>query len=263
MKQASYALLLSVALGFGLNYHYGDAFFKVFSILKEKPEQLTQRLAYTDWDIKLTIVPPKYTGEGPSFIEGGSGEFEALKGSQVTIEAVLSRQAQNAKIWFKYPNLIQLDNEGDTAIKVDGQADPVPDEVLDHNGDLKDNKPKPKEFLEFDLKQRRVKVSFQLEHGLKWNVSLVDREGTVWREAVERNVRLKFDQVPSVKVINPISGERVDPAKDLKVTLEAKDDFGLKSASIFVALASDMEHPEELALNGVKGKKWRATTWSI
>ena len=259
VREALYAVLLSVALGVGLNYHYGDAFFKVFSILKEKPEQLTQRLAYTPLigDIKLTIVPPKYTGKGPSFIEGGSGDFEALKGSQVTIEAVLSRQAQNAKLWFKYPNLVQLNDEENTAKIVGDKANPTPNEVVGHNGDLKDNKPKLNEFLEFDLKQRRVKVSFQLEHNLKWNVSLVDREGTVWREAVERNVRLKFDQVPSVKVINPISGERVDPAKDLKVTLEAKDDFGLKSASIFVALATDMEHPEELALNGVKGKNWR------
>ena len=258
MRGAGYALLLSLFLSAGLYYQSGEAFLKVFKLLQEEPEQLTQRLAYTPLigDIKLTIIPPKYTGKAPRFIEGGSGEFEALKGSEVKIEAILSRQAQKAQIWFTYPDLVEAKKQVDGQLEND-QANHSENVAVHNTNELEESSLKHKEVLSFDLQQRQVKVSFVLKHNLKWNVSLLDRKGTTWREAVERNVRLKFDQAPQVKIITPINGERVDPAKDLKVTVEAKDDFGLKSASIFVALASDMEHPEELALNGVKGVKWR------
>ncbi len=256
LQKAVYVLLLSITIT-GISYYQdGGAVLKVFKLLQEEPEQLTQRLAYTPLigDIKLTIIPPKYTGLGPRFIEGGNGEFEALKGSEVILEAILSREAQKAQLWFKYPEI----SEQNQAVEHKLQDDQVQDglaPVAEPKSPKKQSQ--TTKVLDFKLEQRRVEAKFVLNDHLKWNVSLVDQKGTVWREAVERNVRLKFDQAPSIKIVNPISGERVDPAKDLKVSLEAKDDFGLKSASIFVALAADMEHPEELPLNGVKGKKWQ------
>ena len=40
--------------------------------------------------------------------------------------------------------------------------------------------------------------------------------------------------------------------------LNAKDDYGLGDANLYIALASDMENAEALPLNGVKGTRWSA-----
>jgi hypothetical protein len=235
LKPSGLSLLLLIGFSSALYAYQGSEVLKVFELLNERPEQLSQRLAYTPLigDIKITIHPPLYTGLGPQFIEGGSGEFEALRGSKVSIEAILSRRATNAQIWITQKHQGHEDTEETDTQKSKTVALPLVQEG------------------------RIVKGELEVTTAFKWSVSLVDLQGVDWREAVQRRVSVKLDKPPSIKILAPISGDRVDPAKDLKVQLEGKDDFGLSAASIYVALGSDMEHSEELPLNAVKGTRWR------
>ena len=199
----------------------GHAFSKIYETLTSRPEQISQRLAYAPLigDLKLTITPPKYTKAAPRFIEGGSGDFEALEGSEIQLQATLSRVTQSATIW--------LEREGASS-SLDG----------------------------VQLEGRSVRAQWVVDQDIKWNVSLIDREGTEWREATQRQIIARPDAPPRVQVISPESGSRVDPTQAIEVGLKVSDDYGISSTQILVALDSDMEHPEEIPLVLKDGRQW-------
>ena len=199
----------------------GAALSEVYHLLTETPERISQRLAYAPLigDLKLTITPPSYTGSAPRFIEGGSGDFEALEGSIVKVEATLSRRGINAQLWKRHGE----EELTSTAFTVEG---------------------------------RTVKGELTVDGPFKWSISLVDLEGVEWREAAERQVIARPDSPPRVQIISPESGDRVDPARELTVALKAKDDFGFSAGKLLIALDSDIENPEELPLVIETGKVW-------
>ena len=242
LRSGSYSLLAALAFSFGAVTLSDGKLIDVYRLLNESPERLSQRLAYTPLigDIKLTITPPKYTQLPPTFIEGGSGDFEALEGSIVTVEATLSRRSSAAKLWLEK---LGQDEENATPKEMNPH--------LDAEGTT--------QAIELLLNGREVSARFEVPTHLKWSVSLTDLEGVEWREAAKRRVAVKSDRPPKITISSPLSGERVDPTKDLKVSLEASDDYGLGAGTIFVALASDTENSETLHLNNLKGKKWRAS----
>ena len=243
-----FASLFAWLIAFGF---HGAELAHVFKTVHESPEQITQRLAYAPLigDLKLVITPPAYTQANPRFIEGGSGDFEALEGSVVTFEATLSRRGGNAQVWVQGQQRRDRGASADNEQNAERGKDPSKTQQDSQETSQRSVYPLEREG-------RIVRGSFEIRKSFKWSVSMTDLEGVEWREAAQRQVIARIDRPPQVSITQPLSGSRVDPQKDLKVTLKGKDDYGLSAASLLIALDSDMENPEELTLNGIQGKSW-------
>lgn len=199
-----------------------------YHTLSEQPELITHRRSLTPLigDIRLLLTPPPYTQEPPKALDFGSGDFEALMGTSVSLEATLTRPAREVE-------LLWLPPQGQSQA-----TDPLPP-------------PTP-----VSIQGRSIKAHFIASAPGAWRVRLTDLEGVEWVETLSRQVLIRPDLPPKVKLSAPIPNQEVDPRSSIEVKLSAKDDFGLESGALFLALSTAMEHPERQALSGLSSKQW-------
>lgn len=198
-----------------------------YHALSKSPELITHQRSLTPLigDIKLLLNPPAYTQEPPKVLDFGSGDFEALTGTQVKLDAILTRPAQKVDILWLPPQETQATTEL-----------PPPTPVT--------------------LEGRSIHATFEVKIPCAWRIRLTDLEGVEWIETVSRQVLIRPDLPPKVKIVTPINHQEVDPRQSIEVKLSAQDDFGLTQGELFLALSSAMSHPETLPLNAISTRQW-------
>ena len=100
---------------------------------------------------------------------------------------------------------------------------------------------------------RDLSGQFVVESALSWRFSVVDPRGEVLVENFERKLRIEPDRPPTVTLSLPAEDLELEDLRAVQVAYDARDDFGLSSAAIVIALATDPDHPERIEQPGVEG----------
>jgi len=228
LKRVSVAVGLSLLVSLAWWSLRADQLSAAYRALSERPELITHRRSLTPLigDIKLLLTPPAYTQEPPKALDFGSGDFEALIGTQVTLEATLTRPAREVELLWLPP-----------------QGQSKPEEPL----------PEP---TPVQVSGRSIRASFAVSEPCAWRVRLTDLEGVEWIETVSRQVLVRPDLPPKVKLLSPVAQQEVDPRQAIDVKLSAQDDFGLSTGELFLALNTAMEHPERQPISALNARQW-------
>ncbi len=104
---------------------------------------------------------------------------------------------------------------------------------------------------------RKITASFTVDRAFDWRFGLIRGEGERNMEAKGRRISIRPDKAPVVTLDEPkmdVTLERIAP---VPVEFELRDDFGITSANVVVALASDLDHPVKIPQGGISGKTFR------
>jgi hypothetical protein len=256
LRKSALILVMIITLSGGAWSASDLALQQAWQTLIQKPEWVTHKISHMPLigDIRLMLYPPAYTQLPPKAIDYGSGDFEAFIGSRVRLEATSIMPCQQAKIiWGDLKDPIHKKNKSNHSNQVANQIDTHSHVTDQDNTQVLPNRT----ALPLTVLERIVSGDFNIDHSEKWRISLVDLQGVQWLESSYRQIMVKLDRVPKVKITNLQSGTKIDPQKDLDLEVMAHDDFGLTQASIAIALAHDMEHPEVIPMQVTPAKKWK------
>ena len=104
---------------------------------------------------------------------------------------------------------------------------------------------------------RKLTATFKVEGALDWRFGLLFGKAERRLEAQGRRIGLKADKPPVVTLDDPKTDQTLEHIVPFPVQFEIRDDFGITSANVVIALASDMERPVKIPQGGIKGKKFQ------
>jgi len=147
-------------------------------------------------NLRITLEPPAYTGRETLLLEGTTGDFRALPGTRVTLEADLPSGGAEATVaWLEGPEPPRW------TAPVDGD---------------------------------RVEVAFVVPGGGEYRVEL--GRGAVREALVSRRMHVEAlpDDPPELEVTGPGGDLTVRPAETISLSVRTSDDFGLSRVDLAV-----------------------------
>lgn len=172
-------------------------------------------------DLELTLVYPEYMKRPDRVIPNSTGDFDAPKGTQVSVRATTLQPARALSVKL-----------------ATGGPDGAPLEVPLVLSDARDGQ-----------------GSFIVTQGGKWRFVVVTEDGETQAEALERLIRLEADNPPNVTLKLPSADAEIDDLRPIRVEFEGGDDYGVSKVAILLTLAADQDHPDRIEQPGLVGKR--------
>ena len=170
-------------------------------------------------DLVLTLTFPEHVHRPDKVVPNSSGHLEAPKGTRITLTATTLAPAHSVMIRF---------GEGES-------TQDLPLHLVDG---------------------RDASGVFVLDKAEVWRFVVAAPDGQTLVETAPRRLKIEIDRPPTVTLHLPAEDVVLEDLRAVPVRFEARDDFGLSTASVVIALAADPDHPEKLEQVGVKGSRY-------
>lgn len=177
-------------------------------------------------DVRVTITPPPYTNLPPS--EGGIPRegITGVRGTQVKLSVASNRPLSGGKLTLK----------------------------------LADEEPVPVESTAVPGLPNAVEFTFPIQKSGSLALNVRDVEGQKAPADVTATIVMRKDSRPFVRFISPKAESYATPDAVLAVQLEAEDDFGIQSLSLYRSLNSSRPLATPIELEEKNPRQCQAST---
>lgn len=159
------------------------------SLVPHKEELITEvkGLPLQVGDFKISYTYPAYTGFEPDAVEGADGDIEAIKGTEVTIEAKCASSLSSATLMLGNAELpVEISNSG-----------------------------------------RRLKIRFTLSEAGRYFFKGMGRDGLKYTEASSHEISMISDSFPKIEILAPATDMEVEELGEVTIDYRGQDDLGL------------------------------------